>query len=169
MLILLAVIVLLFAVEVLFSPGGDKKERGELEPMPQTDPKSKIIESVRKYARIYNLDPTMMFAFIDIESKWNPNAVGDNGKAFGLFQIWEITYRTILQAGYSTIPEWKTSIDGNVKCAAIYMHWLLIHYNIPDGATLREYWVLGPGNYSKGLRSPEERLKYLQAYERYRE
>lgn len=162
-LLVAAVIVLLFAVEAIFSPGNGEPE---LDTMPPESIKQKIVAACTKYALIYNLDYATLMAFIELESGFNPKALGDNGASFGLFQIQKSVYATMIAEGYSTF-DWQFTIEGNVKLAAIYMNWLRNKFDVKDGATMREYWVLGPTKYRNGARAPEERAKFLAAYERY--
>jgi len=48
---------------------------------------SEIDVAIEKAAAVYHHDPKLMKAIAMVESGLNPDAVGDNGKSFGLFQI----------------------------------------------------------------------------------
>jgi len=43
---------------------------------------------VEKYANEYGISPALIMAIIKQESTFNPNAIGDNGKAIGYMQVW---------------------------------------------------------------------------------
>ena len=47
-----------------------------------------IADLIRYYSRFYGVDENLMLAVVKCESNFNPQAIGDHGRAKGLWQIW---------------------------------------------------------------------------------
>jgi soluble lytic murein transglycosylase-like protein len=106
-------------------------------------------QCVRHYAAHYGVPPELIAALIDVESRWNPQAVSDKG-AMGLMQLMPATARRYgafhpfdvdenIAAGtrYVTALMWEFHGDLRMVAAAYYAgdRWVLekrLNYNHPD-------------------------------------
>jgi soluble lytic murein transglycosylase-like protein len=104
---------------------------------------------VRRYAAHYRVQPELIAALIDVESRWNPRAVSDKG-AMGLMQLMPATARRYganhpfdveenIAAGtrYVTALMWEFHGDLRMVAAAYYAgdRWVLqkqLNYSNPD-------------------------------------
>lgn len=134
--------------------------------------KQRIVATAQKVCARYDINPAVMLAFVEIESMFEPSAIGDNGKSFGLLQIQQVTYQTTIDDGYNTVPNWRTGIEENLTVGARYMKWLQKWFRKtygknPTPQTLRELWTLGPNKYASGLRMPSEVAKFEKAVRNY--
>ena len=104
---------------------------------------------VRRYAAHYRVQPEMIAALIDVESRWNPRAVSDKG-AMGLMQLMPATARRYgaihpfdveenIAAGtrYVTVLMWEFHGDLRMVAAAYYAgdRWVSqkqLNYSNPD-------------------------------------
>lgn len=85
--------------------------------------------NVRVYARQDNLDPALLAAVIEAESKFNPNAVSDAG-AVGLMQLTPATAKGIAQytGGSRFRVSDLTDPDINIRYGAWYLGHLMAKY-----------------------------------------
>jgi len=85
--------------------------------------------NVRVYAHQDNLDPALLAAVIEAESKFNPNAVSDAG-AVGLMQLTPATAKGIAQytGGSRFRVSDLTDPDINIRYGAWYLGHLLAKY-----------------------------------------
>ena len=104
---------------------------------------------VRRYAAHYRVQPELIAALIDVESRWNPRAVSDKG-AMGLMQLMPATARRYgadhpfdveenIAAGtrYVTALMWEFHGDIRLVSAAYYAgdRWVSqkqLNYSNPD-------------------------------------
>ena len=104
---------------------------------------------VRRYAAHYRVQPELIAALIDVESRWNPRAVSDKG-AMGLMQLMPATARRYgaihpfdveenIAAGtlYVTVLMWEFHGDLRLVAAAYYAgdRWVSqkrLNYSNPD-------------------------------------
>jgi len=104
---------------------------------------------VRRYAAHYRVQPELIAALIDVESRWNPRAVSDKG-AMGLMQLMPATARRYgaihpfdveenIVAGtrYVTTLMWEFHGDLRMVAAAYYAgdRWVSqkrLNYSNPD-------------------------------------
>ncbi|MGA8783325.1 MAG: lytic transglycosylase domain-containing protein [Terracidiphilus sp.] len=104
---------------------------------------------VRRYAAHYRVQPELIAALIDVESRWNPRAVSDKG-AMGLMQLMPATARRYgaihpfdveenIAAGtrYVTVLMWEFHGDLRMVAAAYYAgdRWVSqkrLNYSNPD-------------------------------------
>jgi len=104
---------------------------------------------VRRYATHYRVQPELIAALIDVESRWNPRAVSDKG-AMGLMQLMPATAQRYgafhpfdmeenIAAGtrYVTALMWEFHGDLRLVSAAYYAgdRWIArerLNYNNPD-------------------------------------
>lgn len=81
-------------------------------------------------ADIYQVDDELCGCIIEWESDWNPNAVGDNGKALGLWQWHEESIKCALR-GMGIVWDWGENGDPRLNvwasslaaCHAISQGW----------------------------------------------
>ncbi len=110
---------------------------------------SQAEQCVRRYAAHYRVQPELIAALIDIESRWNPRAVSDKG-AMGLMQLMPSTARRYganhpfdveenIAAGtrYVTALMWEFHGDIRLVSAAYYAgdRWVSqkqLNYDNPD-------------------------------------
>lgn len=78
-----------------------------------------IYSTVRIEASRNGVDPAVILALIQSESSFNPNAIGDNGKSFGLMQIQIPTAQSVM--GDPTItPQTLINPDTNIQIGTAY-------------------------------------------------
>jgi soluble lytic murein transglycosylase-like protein len=110
---------------------------------------SQAEQCVRRYAAHYRVQPELIAALIDVESRWNPRAVSDKG-AMGLMQLMPATARRYgaihpfdveenIAAGtrYVTALMWEFHGDLRMVSAAYYAgdRWVSqkrLNYSNPD-------------------------------------
>lgn len=104
---------------------------------------------VQHYASVYRIPPELIAALIDVESRWNPNALSNKG-AMGLMQLMPSTARRFgafqpfdeeqnIRAGtrYVTTLMWEFRGDLRLVAAAYYAgdYWIgkkQLNYRNPD-------------------------------------
>lgn len=109
-----------------------------------------IQSMIVRVAKEEGVDPAIMLAIAQQESGFNPNAVGDGGKSFGLFQIYS-----------SAHPDYKggTDPEANARYATRLFKGLL---NQNNGSVNRALWAYnaGQGNVDKGI-LPSSTKQYI--------
>lgn len=109
-----------------------------------------IQSMIVRIAKEEGVDPAIMLAIAQQESGFNPNAVGDDGKSFGLFQIYS-----------SAHPDYKggTDPEANTRYAARLFKGLL---NQNNGSVNRALWAYnaGQGNVNRGI-LPSSTKQYI--------
>lgn len=109
-----------------------------------------IQSMIVRIAKEEGVDPAIMLAIAQQESGFNPNAVGDGGKSFGLFQIYS-----------SAHPDYKggTDPEANARYATRLFKGLL---NQNNGSVNRALWAYnaGQGNVNKGI-LPSSTKQYI--------
>lgn len=95
---------------------------------------------VRGHAAHYDLDPAMLAAVIETESKFNPNARSSAG-AVGLMQLTPGTAKGIAQytGGHNFHLSDLTNPEINVRYGAWYLRHLLDHYGNNERLALAAY------------------------------
>ena len=97
-------------------------------------------------------------ALIAVESGGRADAVGDNGKALGILQIWDIVVRDVNQI-YGTRYKWRDALDplkARVICTQYLKHYgrpELIGKMDPYEANAR-IWNGGPNGHHKAATVP---------------
>ena len=103
--------------------------------------KDTIKQKIINYANQIGLDPKLALAVAQQESGFNPNAVGDSGNSFGLYQIHKPSH-----------PDYKggTDVDANIKYG---LNLLKKHYDTYGGDVDKVLWAYnaGAGNLQKGV------------------
>ena len=67
-------------------------------------------------AHLQGVDPRLAMAVVSQESEWNPNAVGDNGRSIGLFQLQPAAAK---DAGLH--PKFRSDVGNNVTAGITYL------------------------------------------------
>lgn len=102
--------------------------------------------------------PVLIDALVAVESGGRADAVGDNGKALGILQIWEIVVRDVNQI-YGTKYKWRDALDplkSKVICTQYLKHYgrpQLIGKMDPYEANAR-IWNGGPNGHHKASTVP---------------
>lgn len=111
----------------------------------------KYVDLIYKYSSIYNIEPSLVCAVINTESKFNENAVSDKG-ASGLMQIRKITAdwaaEEIDLQNYSYDNIFQPDININLGCW--YLKRLSNQFN-GDLKLILAAYNAGSGNVSKWL------------------
>lgn len=104
---------------------------------------------VQHYAAICRVPPELIAAFIDVESRWNPNALSNKGamglmqlmpptaRRFGAFQPFDAEQNIAAGTRYLTTLMWKFHGDLRLVAAAYYAgdRWVSqkqLNYRNPD-------------------------------------
>jgi soluble lytic murein transglycosylase-like protein len=117
--------------------------------------REKIDRMLREVSARYHVDPALIRAVIDAESKWNSSAVSRKG-AQGLMQLVPATAQ---QMGVNDAFDPKQNLDGGVR----YLRMLLERYNGDLDRALAAYNA-GPGavDRAKGVPRYRETREYVQ-------
>ena len=106
-------------------------------------------QCVRRYAAHYRVQPELIAALIDVESRWNPRAVSDKGAMglmqlmpatamrFGAFHPFDVDENVAAGTRYVTVLMWEFHGDLRMVAAAYYAgdRWIAekrLNYNNPD-------------------------------------
>lgn len=100
-----------------------------------------VQEKIIAYANQVGLNPNLALAVAKQESGFNPNAIGDGGKSFGIYQIHSPSH-----------PDYKggTNVDANIKYGIDMLKRLSDQYNGDVDKILWAYNA-GAGNLQKGI------------------
>ncbi len=112
-------------------------------------------EYVEEYSAKYDLDKYLVYAVIQTESKFDPDAVSDAG-AVGLMQLMEETAKECnekAEFGYN-IPQDLTDPEKNIQIGCYYLSRLLKIFNNDKELALFAYNG-GIGNVEKWLNNEE--------------
>lgn len=118
---------------------------------------------IHRYSRLYEVDPLLVRAVIEVESNFNPKAVSHNG-AKGLMQINPITAKHL---GLNDVFDIGENIEGGVR----YLRYLLELYGWNLHMALASYNA-GPTNIQRynGIPPFQETRRYIsrviEVYER---
>jgi soluble lytic murein transglycosylase-like protein len=121
-----------------------------LPPNSKADVPSTLAERcVQHYAVHYRVPPELISALIDVESRWNPRALSNNGamglmqlmpdtaRRYGAFQPFDVDQNIAAGTRYVTTLMWEFRGDLRLVAAAYYAgdHWILrkqLNYDNPD-------------------------------------
>lgn len=108
-------------------------------------------QEIKNSAAHYNVDPYLIMAIIQIESKYNPSRVSKKG-AVGLMQVMPDTAKWIIEeANFSKMAkEYLDEPDMNIELGSWYIRFLKNEFNNNLYATIAAYNA-GPGNVRKWL------------------
>ena len=118
---------------------------------------------VRQYAAHYRVPPELIAALIDVESRWDPQAVSDKGamglmqlmpataRRFGAFEPFDVEQNIAAGTRYVTALMWEFHGDLRLVAAAYYAgdHWIAqeqLNYHNPEvvayvQAVRRQYMI----------------------------
>ncbi len=118
---------------------------------------------VERYATYYRVEPELIAAFIDVESRWNPDAVSSKGamglmqlmpataRRFGAYQPFDVDQNIAAGTRYVTTLMWEFHGDLRLVVAAYYAgdRWIgqkQLNYRNPDviayvQAVRRQYMI----------------------------
>jgi hypothetical protein len=84
----------------------------------------------------HNIAPTIIIAMIERESRYDPNAIGDNGKSFGLMQIQPIWFeKEMAELGITDLLDPFQNVTlgirimSDLKDKDTDLYWVLMAYN----------------------------------------
>lgn len=109
------------------------------------------------YFEKYSQYPDIARAIAKVESNNNPNAMGDDGRAFGLMQIW---YPTAKGHGYTGAPYGLLDPEINIYYATRELDHLINTYGIEPG-------IMGYNIGETRLRKGGSNTAYLAKVKRY--
>jgi soluble lytic murein transglycosylase len=108
-------------------------------------------EEIKQSAEHYNVDPFLIMAIIQIESKYNPHRVSKKG-AVGLMQVMPETAKWIIEkANFSVMAkEYLDEPELNIALGSWYVNFLTKEFDHNLYAAIAAYNA-GPGNVRKWL------------------
>ena len=115
----------------------------------------RYVDIINNYAEIHELNPTLVFAVIHAESRFNPDVVSRAG-ASGLMQIMESTaYWLAPQAAVENFDYAAQIFDPeiNIRLGTFYLNMLLNRFGDLDVALAA--YNAGSGNVGSCLRNPD--------------
>jgi soluble lytic murein transglycosylase len=134
----------------------------------QFQPRSKkISETIISQANLYNMDPLLILALIENESRFNPKALGRFGEQ-GLMQIKPSTARWIAQK-YKLSWSKKYSLYNpihNIKFGVAYLDYLRNKFH-KSGRIYVEAYNMGPQRMYEHLKNHEDIQTYLKAIQQH--
>ena len=90
-----------------------------------------IKQLIKKYSKIYNLDESLVLAFCDLESEFNPEMINPKSSSQGLFGLINSTYKFVADmehierdGNYKDLP-----IEEQIYLATRYIKYLCDKYN----------------------------------------
>ena len=111
----------------------------------------KYREEIIESASVFGIEPSLICAFIKVESDFNPNAVS-NKKAIGLMQITSSTGEYI--ANLNGVKEYNLKdAKTNIKFGCFYINYLSVKFS--DINTVICAYNAGEGNVSSWLKNKE--------------
>ncbi len=103
----------------------------------------KYAEYVEKYARMYEIEPEVIYAVIKTESNFDPGAVSQKG-AMGLMQLIPDTFKWACEKEKLEYDEAKiTDPEMNIRCGTYYLHYCKNEFEI---------WETAYAAYNAGVR-----------------
>ncbi len=122
-----------------------------------------IADSIHKYSKIFDVEPSLILSIIETESSYDPTAPGRDGER-GLMQIMEIALSEVNRVkGWSYGPSDLWDISTNIKCGVAY-------FSICFSRAKGVYSHIGPNLttiqralmfYNDGWRMREKGLAYM--------
>lgn len=123
----------------------------------------KYLQTVRKYAKQYNISPSLILSVMRSESSFNPHAVS-SAPAYGLMQLVPTSggreaYRRARNQDKIPSPDYLFNPDNNIELGTAYLN-VLTYQQLDDIAdrTSRDYCVIsayntGPSNVMRAFTS----------------
>ena len=136
----------------------------------------KYLQTVRKYAKQYNVSPSLVLGVIRTESSFNPLAVS-GAPAYGLMQLVPTSggreaYRRAKNQDLAPSPDYLFDADNNIELGAAYLS--VLTYDQLDGVddrTSRDYCVIsayntGPGNVMRAFTDAKGKQRFADGLQR---
>lgn len=121
-------------------------------------PKKAYSQEFDTFFKKYANNPRLAKAIAIVESNLNPNALGDDGRAFGLMQIW---YSTAQGHGYAGSPSGLFNPEANIFYATRELNYLVDAYGFDRGVM---GYNIGETRLRKGGSNTEYLSKVLKYY-----
>ena len=136
----------------------------------------KYLQAVRKYAKQYNVSPSLVLGVIRTESSFNPLAVSPV-PAYGLMQLVPTSggreaYRRAKNQDLAPSPDYLLNADNNIELGAAYLSVLTYdQLGGVDDRTSRDYCVIsayntGPGNVMRAFTSAKGKQRFSDGLQR---
>jgi len=136
----------------------------------------RYLQTVRKYAKQYNVSPSLVLGVIRTESSFNPLAVS-GAPAYGLMQLVPTSggreaYRRAKNQDLAPSPDYLFDADNNIELGAAYLS--VLTYDQLDGVddrTSRDYCVIsayntGPGNVMRAFTDAKGKQRFADGLQR---
>lgn len=136
----------------------------------------KYLQHVRKYARQYNVSPSLILGIMRSESSFNPHAVS-SAPAFGLMQLVPSSggreaYRRAKNEDVAPSKDYLFDAENNIELGAAYLSVLLYEQlNGVEDRTSRDYCVIsayntGPGNVMRAFTGATGKQRFSKGLQR---
>jgi peptidoglycan lytic transglycosylase C len=136
----------------------------------------KYVQTVRKYAKQYNVSPSLVLGVIRTESSFNPHAVS-GAPAYGLMQLVPTSggreaYRRAKNQDIAPSKDYLFDPENNIELGAAYLS--VLTYDQLDGVddrTSRDYCVIsayntGPGNVMRAFTDAKGKQRFEDGLQR---
>ena len=136
----------------------------------------KYLQTVRKFAKHYNVSPSLVLGVIRTESSFNPHAVS-GAPAYGLMQLVPSSggreaYRRAKNQDTAPSKEYLFDAENNIELGAAYLS--VLTYDQLDGVDdriSRDYCVIsayntGPGNVMKAFTDAKGKQRFQEGMQR---
>lgn len=136
----------------------------------------KYLQSVRKYAKQYNVSPSLVLGVIKSESSFNPHAVS-GAPAYGLMQLVPTSggreaYRRAKNEDKVPSTDYLFDPDNNIELGTAYLS-VLIYEQLDEvqDRTAREYCVIsayntGPSNVMRAFTDAKGKQRFAEGFQR---
>lgn len=136
----------------------------------------KYLQHVRKYAKQYNVSPSLVLGVIKSESSFNPHAVS-SAPAYGLMQLVPTSggreaYRRAKNHDTAPSSEYLLDPENNIELGAAYLSVLTYEQlDKVDDRTSRDYCVIsayntGPGNVMRAFTDAKGKQRFEEGFQR---
>ena len=136
----------------------------------------RYLQTVRKYAKQYNVSPSLVLGVIRTESSFNPLAVS-GAPAYGLMQLVPTSggreaYRRAKNRDLAPSPDYLLDANNNIELGAAYLS--VLTYNQLDAVadrTSRDYCVIsayntGPANVMRAFTDAKGKQRFNDGFQR---
>ena len=136
----------------------------------------KYLQPVRKYAKQYNVSPSLVLGVIKSESSFNPHAVS-GAPAYGLMQLVPTSggreaYRRARDKDIAPTTEYLFDPENNIELGAAYLSVLTYEQlDEVDDRTSRDYCVIsayntGPSNVMRAFTDAKGKQRFQEGFQR---
>ncbi|HEY0666206.1 MAG TPA: murein transglycosylase domain-containing protein [Gallionella sp.] len=136
----------------------------------------KYLQTVRKYAKQYNVSPSLVLGVIKSESSFNPHAVS-SAPAYGLMQLVPTSggreaYRRAKNEDKAPSTDYLFDPENNIELGTAYLS-VLIYEQLDEvqDRTAREYCVIsayntGPSNVMRAFTDAKGKQRFSEGFQR---